>query len=74
MGIAARAISIILRLLSALLGILAQLLISCCSGTRLPITSAATGRSPAHSLRLSAHRLGARIFSVHVAFAAFTTP
>ena len=59
MKIAASAISIILRLLSALLGIIVQLLISCCSGTRLPITSAATGRAHTHCLRLSAHRLGA---------------
>ena len=74
MGIAASAISIILRLLSALLGIVAQLLISCCSSTRLPITSAATGRFPVFSLRVSAHRLGARKFSVRAAFLAFETP
>ena len=74
MGIAARAISIILRLLSVLLGIIAQLLISCCSGTRLPTTSVATVRSPAQSLRLSAHRLGARKSSVRAAFLAFRTP
>ena len=74
MGIAARAISIILRLLSALLGIIAQLLISYFSAIRLLIVSAATDHSHIHCLRLSAHRLGARKFSVRVAFFAFATP
>ena len=74
MGIAASAISVILRLLSALLSIVAQLLISCCSGIRLLILSAATENSHILCLRLSAHRLGARKFSVRAAFLAFVTP
>ena len=65
---------LILRLLSALLGIIAQLLISYCSGIRLLIVSAATDHTHINCLRLSAHRLGARKFTVRVTFFAFKNP